>query len=96
MGDDDPIDLVVQGQLVQMVHELEPRRVVHVLAADRRQLVAGDFGQVRQGRHGGDQVLDAEDAGRVAAGPVGRAGDGAAGGDDPDPRPGAHGLTPLP
>ena len=48
--------------LVHALGELEPDLVVHVLAADVRDLLAGELRQVLHLRHGLDQVLDLERA----------------------------------
>ena len=73
-------------QLVRALGELEPDLVVHVLAADVRDLLAAELGDLVELRHRLDQVLDLE------AGPtcsrtqscLPGSGDRAAGGEDHD------------
>jgi len=66
--------------------ELEPDGVVHVLAADGGDLLAGDSRHLVHAGRGGDQGLNGETPGLVAGVSLVwlGAGDGAAGGEDDD------------
>ena len=68
------------------LRELQPDLVVHVLAADAGDLLAGDVGDVLQLRDRLDQDVDADGARLVAGVGLrrGGAGDGSAGGQDHD------------
>ncbi len=82
------VDIRLGGQLVHFGGELDPHLVVHVLAADGGDLHAAHVGEGLHLRHGLDQHVHGDRA-RLVAGRRGRfrgAGDGAAGGDDDDPR----------
>ena len=72
------------------MRELQPERVVHVLATDLRDLLARDLRQGTDAGHGADQAVDADVPGRVVGVGFGRpaARDGPTGGEDADA---AHG-----
>ena len=80
----------IAEQLVDPRRELDPDLVVHVLRADVGDLLAAHVGELLRLRHGGEELLDADLAARVAGLDVARggAGDGAAGREHDDGRQG--------
>ncbi|MHC2253889.1 hypothetical protein ACVILK_003581 [Bradyrhizobium embrapense] len=81
MRDNDAVDLLVVNSGTDALDEVEPDLVVHVLRADRRDLLSRDLGESVDARDGRDQVGRA-DLARVigiAGARIGLARDGAAG-----------------
>ena len=62
VGDDDAVDVLGLQEDVHAVGQLEPDLIVHVLAADVDQLLAGDLGELVHARRGVDQILHLEGA----------------------------------
>ncbi|MCP1912381.1 hypothetical protein J2R96_004861 [Bradyrhizobium elkanii] len=56
MGDDDAVDLLVVNGRADALDEVEPHVVVHVLRADRRNLLGRHLGELVDARDRRDQV----------------------------------------
>ena len=74
--DDDAVHVLHRGELVDAARELEPDLVVHVLRADVGDLLALEVRELLGLRHGGEELLDADLARRVAGLDVARGGAG--------------------
>jgi len=85
VGDDDAVHVAAVGKLSDALGQFQQVVVGDAFGGDLHHLLAAHIGQVRQFRHAGNQLVDAE-LGGLVSGAVGSAGagpgNGAAGGED--------------